>query len=82
MTDLTRDNYHAYMLRLWRADENGKWHATLQDPHTGQLLRFDSVESVFVYLQTTLGETVSQEPSVPWLPSEPTPLSDPPVLNV
>lgn len=70
MANSSQPNYHAYLLRLWRADENGIWHATLQDPHTGQFLRFDSVESLYAYLQQQLGETLQPEPVVPHFAAE------------
>lgn len=50
-------NYLAYLVRLWRSEETGVWHATLQDPHSGQQFRFESVASLFDFLRNQLGES-------------------------
>lgn len=47
-------NYHAYLLRLWRAERNhtgaANWRASLEDPHTGLRLGFATLEQLFAYL--------------------------------
>lgn len=54
-------NYYAYLIRLWRLNNTAVWRATLQDPHTGQKYLFDSVESLFSFLNQQLDKT----PSIP-----------------
>ena len=44
--------YRAYLLRLWRARDNGNcWRASLEDAHTRELLVFAEVAGVFSYLE-------------------------------
>lgn len=45
--------YHAYLLRLWPAVEQGKvvWRASLENPQTGERLGFANLERLFVFLQ-------------------------------
>jgi transposase len=38
-----QNNYHAYLLRLWRDDEFSAWRASLQDARAGELISFSSV---------------------------------------
>ena len=44
--------YFAYLLRIWSGDDPGTpvWRASLEDPHTREILAFDSVESLYDYL--------------------------------
>lgn len=50
----TQPTYHAYLLRLWRADRHhtgpATWRASLEDPHTGLRLGFATLEQLFAYL--------------------------------
>jgi hypothetical protein len=52
-------NYFSYLVRLWRLNDTAMWRATLQDPHTGQKFLFDSVESLFSFLNQQLGKPAS-----------------------
>jgi hypothetical protein len=47
----SRDNYHAYLLRLWRDDENAPWRASLQEAHAGQLVSFASVAQLVAFIE-------------------------------
>ncbi len=47
--------YRAYLLRIWLNDQDGqgtRWHASLEEPHTGERLGFASLEQLFAYLLT------------------------------
>jgi hypothetical protein len=46
--------YYSFMLRLWQADalETPAWRATLENPHTHQLIGFTSLEALCTFLQT------------------------------
>ncbi|MFO7538195.1 MAG: hypothetical protein R6X32_09055 [Chloroflexota bacterium] len=46
-----RDDYQAYLLRLWRDDENAPWRATLQEAHAGQLVSFSSVAQLIAFIE-------------------------------
>lgn len=43
---------HSYILRLWRTSEQevGDWHASLEDPFTGERFGFASLEQLFAFL--------------------------------
>ncbi len=46
--------YQSYLLRLWQAEKNistcGDWRASLENPHTGEILNFSSLERLFEFL--------------------------------
>ena len=46
------DHYQAYLLRLWRAQCQGRWQwrASLESPHTGERQVFASLEQLFAFL--------------------------------
>ena len=52
MTDDYR-TYHAYLLRLWRVntDRRKVWHASLEDPHTGERRGFADLIELFAFLE-------------------------------
>lgn len=52
-------HYHAYLLRLWRDDAAAAWHASAQNPHTGQIHHFATVEQMLQFLKETLAEPAS-----------------------
>ena len=47
-----RDRYVAQMLRLWQTGvgESTIWRASLEDPHTGEVRSFASLEALFQFL--------------------------------
>jgi hypothetical protein len=48
-----RDNYHSYLLRMWRvqAAEGVAWRATLEDVQSGELHGFADLAALLGYLQ-------------------------------
>lgn len=48
-----RPRYLAYLLRLWCVDTNGEtvWHASVEDPHTGERHGFANLARLFEFLQ-------------------------------
>jgi len=60
---MERVRYLSYLLRLWQSSEAEKtaWHASLDDPRTGERLGFPSLEALFGYLQEQIGNTRSTE---------------------
>lgn len=58
-----RKIYVAYLLRLWQAggqDGQPVWHASLEDPHSGELLAFGDLRALFAFLSertSVLAET-------------------------
>lgn len=49
-------DYCSFLLRFWRDDRYCPWHATLEDPHTGQKHYFASPEQLWEFLQKQLTE--------------------------
>lgn len=61
------DEYHAYLLRLWRVeDEGGQWRAHLENVETGELRGFASLVKLIEYLQSL----DTQEDAVGWMREE------------
>jgi hypothetical protein len=44
--------YHSYLLRLWQTGpaDNPIWRASLEDPHTHQLIGFESLTALCEHL--------------------------------
>jgi hypothetical protein len=59
--------YLAYMLRLWRVedDETPCWRASLETPHTGERRVFASLEALFVYLRAEMDAGAAPVPAPP-----------------
>jgi hypothetical protein len=50
--------YLSYLLRLWRTEGVGQaaiWHASLEDPLSGELHNFASLEEAVNFLQAQMG---------------------------
>jgi hypothetical protein len=45
--------YRAYLLRLWQAEQADEvvWHASLEDPHTGERRGFADLARLFEFLE-------------------------------
>jgi hypothetical protein len=43
-------DYRSYLLRLWRAERQDAWRASLQSTATAQLLHFADVEAMIAFL--------------------------------
>lgn len=56
--DQTRSHYYSYLLRLWLPGDEGDvaWHASLDDPKTGERLGFPTLQALWTYLQELIGE--------------------------
>ena len=54
----SRPRYYSYLLRLWLPGEEGDvaWHASLDDPKTGERLGFPTLQALWTYLQELTGE--------------------------
>jgi hypothetical protein len=64
MSSDIRQDYLAYMVRLWRitGDPEPVWRASVENPHTGERHVFASVSALLAFLQSQTGQTPSQEP--------------------
>jgi hypothetical protein len=45
------NNYHAYLLRLWRENEMAPWRLTLQDSQTGERIGFADLGKLTNFLE-------------------------------
>lgn len=51
-------NYQAFLVRLWRDDQQQPWRAELVSPHTGEAIRFATAEQMLGYMQEQMvGDT-------------------------
>lgn len=52
-----KDDYHAYLLRLWRVRESqgSHWRASLEAVQSGELHGFDEIEGLQDYLDEIAG---------------------------
>ncbi len=51
MSSDNRENYRAYLLRLWRDGEESPWRASLQDPRAGETFGFASVTQLIAFIE-------------------------------
>lgn len=58
-----RPDYLSYLLRMWRAQEEGRevWRASLQHVETGERASFRSLEELFAYLRQQTGVVPDEE---------------------
>lgn len=66
--EFAMSKYIAFLLRIWPGDspEQPAWRACLEDPHTRQILAFDSIDDLYTYLcaLASPSENGDQLPSV------------------
>jgi hypothetical protein len=62
-----RSGYLAYLLRMWRVDEDGgsSWRASLERPGDGEQLVFATLEAAFDYLRERGKEESEGSPAPP-----------------
>jgi len=55
--------YLAYLLPLWRVNDDGKpvWRASLESPHTGERHGFANLELLFAFLEEKTVELAQRE---------------------
>ena len=61
------DAYQTYLLRLWRAQCNGRWQwrTSIESPHTGERQAFASLEQLFAFLSEQCDRQVPATPEGP-----------------
>jgi len=52
-----KESYQAYLLRLQRGPGSARWRVTVQDAHTGEVMRFASEREMFRFLWQALNAT-------------------------
>jgi hypothetical protein len=52
-----QQRYMSYLLRLWQAGSGNQdvWRASLQSPHTGEVMGFSTLEALFDFLRLQTG---------------------------
>jgi len=55
-------HYYAWMLRIWQPDEQEgqSWRVSLEDPHTRELIAFESVDAINEFINNLI-----EKPSIP-----------------
>ena len=55
--------YLAYLLRVWQVEVQTKpvWHASLEDPHTGERKGFADVQSLIAFLEAEMAHRVQAD---------------------
>lgn len=48
--------YAAFLIRLWRAENNGPWRISVYDPHNGERWNFASMRQFLHFLEKQTGE--------------------------
>ena len=61
---MTKREYMAYLLRLWREKSDGTWRALLENPHSGERAGFATLAELVTFLEDKTGETI-QATAVP-----------------
>jgi hypothetical protein len=59
-----KDAYHAYLLRLWRVQENEgtHWRASLEEVQSGELRGFEELDELQDFLETlTIPDRIEEE---------------------
>lgn len=53
--------YYAYLLRVWRDGPDNPWRATLEDPHTGDVIGFATIEQLYDFIQSQVAENPQKD---------------------
>ena len=56
------ETYQAYLLRLQRAQSNGRWRSTLENVHTGEVLHFATEREMITHLLGSLAQSIDSSP--------------------
>lgn len=43
-------SYHSYLLRIWREDEQMPWRIQIENPHTNEVIGFQSLPKLKAFL--------------------------------
>ncbi|GJM42380.1 MAG: hypothetical protein DHS20C20_26620 [Ardenticatenaceae bacterium] len=56
---MSKREYMAYLLRLWRENRDGSWRALLENPNTKERLAFANLNELVEFLEKKTGETIT-----------------------
>jgi hypothetical protein len=54
----TNSPYLAYLLRIWKTGQD--WRASLEHPHTHEVIAFTSLEALFEHLRCAAGQQAAE----------------------
>lgn len=56
-------HYVSFLLRLWQADspDNPGWLASLEDPHTRQVITFKNVEALWKFVKSLMTNGIEKD---------------------
>jgi hypothetical protein len=59
--------YYAYLLRLWPGDDANEpvWRASLEDPHTRQMIQFARLADLYAHLTALTAQETLPKPIHP-----------------
>ncbi len=49
---MSKREYMAYLLRLWRDNPDGPWRALLENPNSGERIGFATLPELFAFVET------------------------------
>ncbi len=55
---MSKREYMAYLLRLWRENRDGAWRALLENPNTDERVGFANLNELIEFLESKTGETI------------------------
>ena len=56
---MSKREYMAYLLRLWRENRDGSWRALLENPNTEERFGFANLNELIEFLENKTGETIT-----------------------
>lgn len=57
---MAKREYMAYLLRLWRENQDGPWRALLENPNSEERIGFANLEDLIEFLENKTGEVIEQ----------------------
>ncbi|MCP4417898.1 MAG: hypothetical protein GY805_14835 [Chloroflexi bacterium] len=61
---MSKRKYMAYLLRLWRENQDSSWRALLENPNTEERVGFANLNELIKFLENKTGEVISLSPAV------------------
>ena len=59
---MSKREYMAYLLRLWRENRDDSWRALLENPNTKERFGFANLNELIQFLEEKTGETIMLPP--------------------
>jgi hypothetical protein len=53
---MTKTNYQAFLLRIWRENDSGPWRASLDNPQLGKRQNFATLADLMAFLHQSTNE--------------------------